>query len=243
MQGVHRACWTERIAPGDGGQQTVADTGPRSPAGNWIGSSLTQGGVMAAHTVPPTTYTSSGVHLQSTPRRRMRTVGVVSSLAGLVVSASIVAAVSLTGHADTAPANPADPTTPVTVSADALPTVQIDGVAWSQAVVGNTVYVGGRFTNARPAGAAAGVNQTARSNFLAYNLTTGELITTFAPSFNAQVRSVVASPDGTRLYVGGDFTSVNGVSRSRIAAFDLDNGQELWSHDVVEERFHGLMPP
>jgi outer membrane protein assembly factor BamB len=30
---------------------------------------------------------------------------------------------------------------------------------------------------------------------------------------------------------------------SRIAAFDLGNGQELWSHDVVEERFHGLMPP
>ncbi|WP_375500594.1 hypothetical protein [uncultured Jatrophihabitans sp.] len=39
------------------------------------------------------------------------------------------------------------------VTADALPTVQIDGVAWSQAIVGNTVYVGGKFTHARPAGA------------------------------------------------------------------------------------------
>ena len=52
--------------------------------------------------------------------------------------------------------NPSDPKTPVTVSADPLPTVQIDGVAWTQRVIGNTVYVGGRFTTARPAGAAAG---------------------------------------------------------------------------------------
>ena len=43
-----------------------------------------------------------------------------------------------------------------TVTADALPTVQIDGVAWAQAVVGNTVYVAGEFTTARPAGAPAG---------------------------------------------------------------------------------------
>jgi PKD repeat protein len=180
---------------------------------------------MAAHTVPPMTHSSNGADPNATSsRRRVSKVGVVTSLAGLAVSASIVAAVSLTGHADTAPANPADPSTPVTVSADALPTVQIDGVAWSQAVVGNTVYVGGNFANARPAGAAAGTNLTARSNFLAYDLTTGQLITSFAPTFNAQVRTVVASPDGTRLYVGGDFTSVNGVSRSRIAAFDLATG-------------------
>ena len=142
-------------------------------------------------------------------RRRAALLTVVA-LAGASVTAG---AVQLLVQADSAPANPADPATPATVSADALPTVQMDGVAWSQAVIGNTVYVGGRFSNARPAGAAAGTNLTARSNFLAYNLTTGELITTFAPSFNAQVRTVVASPDGTRLYVGGDFTSVNGVSR------------------------------
>ncbi len=195
---------------------------------------------MAAHMVPTTTHISNGTHPHAAPRRRVRTVGVVTSLAGLVVSASIVAAVSLTGHADTAPANPADPTTPVTVSADALPTVQIDGVAWSQAVVGNTVYVGGNFTNARPAGAASGTNLTPRSHFLAYNLTTGELITSFAPSFNAQVRTVVASADGTRLYVGGDFTSINGVSRSRIAAFDIATGNLVPFFPSVAYNVHAI---
>ncbi|QRY39477.1 PKD domain-containing protein [Microbacterium hominis] len=123
-------------------------------------------------------------------------------------------------HADVSP-----PTgTPSTVTADALPTVQINGIVWDQAVVGNVVYAAGKFTSARPAGAAAGTNETPRSNLLAYDITTGVLITSFAPSINAQVRQVEASPDGTRLYIVGDFTTVNGQTRNRVAAFDLPSG-------------------
>lgn len=114
-----------------------------------------------------------------------------------------------------------------TVSADPLPTVQIDGVAFTQAVVGDVVYVGGRFATARPAGAAPGVDTVPRTNFLAYRLETGELVTTFAPSFNAQVRVVSASPDGRRLYVGGDFTEVDGRPRRYLAAFDVATGALL----------------
>src|SRR5690348_10997259 len=68
--------------------------------------------------------------------------------------------------ADTAPV---PPVTLSTVSADSLPTVQVNGVVWSQVVVGNTVYATGSFSQARPAGSAAGSNQTPRSNILAYN--------------------------------------------------------------------------
>ena len=71
------------------------------------------------------------------------------------------------------------------VTADGLPTVQIDGVVWSVAVVGNTVYAGGSFANARPAGAAPGTSLTPRSNLLSFDLTTGNLNTSFAPSLNA----------------------------------------------------------
>ena len=46
--------------------------------------------------------------------------------------------------ADTAPVDPAAPGSPPTVAADALPAPQINGVVWSQAVVGDTVYVGGQ---------------------------------------------------------------------------------------------------
>jgi PKD repeat protein len=112
-----------------------------------------------------------------------------------------------------------------TVSADALPTVQIDnGVVWSQAIVGNTVYAGGEFQNTRPAGAKVGTSLTPRSNLLAYDITTGNLITSFAPTVNAAVRVVAASPDGKTVYIGGTFTSINGSSRFRIAAFSTATG-------------------
>ena len=57
-----------------------------------------------------------------------------------------------TARADTSP--PAG--VPATASAKALPTWQINGVGWAQVVVGNTVYVTGSFTTARPPGVAVG---------------------------------------------------------------------------------------
>lgn len=124
--------------------------------------------------------------------------------------------------ADTSPQDPNDPLTPVTVSADGLPTAQINGVVWSQAMVGNRVYAGGSFSTARPAGSSTG--GVTRNNMLAFDVTTGVLSTSFAPSFNAQVRSVAVSPDKSRVYVGGDFTTVDGVTRRRIAAFNASTG-------------------
>ena len=98
----------------------------------------------------------------------------------LSVLLALVGLTALTpaASADTAPPSP---TTPATVSADALPTVQVNGVVWSQATVGNTVYATGSFSAARPAGSAAGANLTTRNNLLAYDITTGNLITSFAP--------------------------------------------------------------
>ncbi len=114
-----------------------------------------------------------------------------------------------------------------TVTTDFLPTAQIDnGVVWTLKVIGNTVYAGGSFTAARPAGASPGVNTVPRSNLLSFNLTTGAL-TSFAPTFNGQIKSLAASPDGTRLYVGGSFTTVNGATRFNIAAFDTATGALL----------------
>jgi hypothetical protein len=122
--------------------------------------------------------------------------------------------------ADTAP--PAG--LPATVSADSLPTTQINGVAYDQVIVGNTVYVTGEFSSARPAGSAAGQNESPRSNLLAYNLTTGVLLTTWKPSINAKAKSIIASADGQTIYVGGNFTTANGMTRNRVAAFNATTG-------------------
>ncbi len=139
--------------------------------------------------------------------------------------------------ADTAPV---DPTLPETVSAAALPTVQINGVVWSQVIVGNTVYATGQFTSARPAGSPLGTNETPRSNILAYDLTTGDLITTWAPTLNAQGMKLLASADGSVIYVAGDFDQVNGQWRSRIAAINAQTGALLPFNPGANSRVDAL---
>ncbi|WP_164734575.1 PKD domain-containing protein [Microbacterium lemovicicum] len=136
-------------------------------------------------------------------------------MAGLAMTA-------VPASADSSPA----PGVEETVTADPLPTAQIDGVAWTQAIVGNTVFVGGEFTNARPAGSAAGVNTSARQNLMSYNLSTG-VMTSWNPGANGIVRSISASPDGSRIYVAGSFTNIAGVARNRVAAFDATTGNIL----------------
>ncbi len=162
------------------------------------------------------------------PGAPVRAGRVAGNVAATAIALLLAVALALTGapasSADSAPVDPNDPKTPVTVTADSLPTAQHDGVAWQTTVIGNTVYVAGRFNNARPFGAAPGTQQVARSNILAFNLTTGQLIPGFAPVLNAQALSIAPSPDGSRIYVGGDFTSVNGVQRWRVAALDAVTG-------------------
>lgn len=125
-----------------------------------------------------------------------------------------------------------------TVTADALPTVQVNGVVWTQVMIGNTVYAGGEFTSARPAGVAAGTQETRRKNLLAYDITTGKLNTKFVPgSFNGAIRALAVSSDKKTLYVGGGFTEVGSTKRGRFAALNVKSGA-LKSH---KPSFNGLI--
>ncbi|WP_028047338.1 LamG domain-containing protein [Cellulomonas sp. URHE0023] len=149
-----------------------------------------------------------------------RTSHITRRLVAVVAAAGLIGVgLGTAASADTAPTDPSDPASPTTVSADALPTPQIDGVVWSQTTVGDTVYVAGSFTTARPAGAAAGVDTVPRSNLLAFSISTGQLLP-WAPVADGQVRSITRSPDGSRIYVTGDFSKIDGVYHVRIAAFD-----------------------
>jgi hypothetical protein len=147
----------------------------------------------------------------------------IAALAGVVAIPALSLAGAGAGQADTRPAAG----TPATVSADPLPTVQVNGIVWSQAVIGTTVYAGGNFSAARPAGAAPGTSTFRRTNLLAFDIRTGVVKSGFAPTFNGQVLAVTGSPDGKRLYAAGEFTTVNGVRRNRIAAFDTATGRLL----------------
>ena len=135
---------------------------------------------------------------------------------GMVVVGSMSSA-----QADTDP--PAG--TPSTVSADSLATWQINGVVWSQVTIGDTVYAAGEFSQARPPGVAqGGAGSVNVGNLIAYNITTGNLIASFNHTLNAQALVVTKSPDNSRIYVGGDFTTVDGQARGHIAAFDVATG-------------------
>ena len=116
-----------------------------------------------------------------------------------------------------------------------LPTAQIDGVAWGQLVVGDVVYVVGDFQAARPAGAPKGQQEVPRSNILAYDIHSGELIEDFTPTLNGAGRSLALSEDGKTLYVAGEFDQVNGEWHSRLAAFDVsqDHGTLISSFSPV----------
>lgn len=116
----------------------------------------------------------------------------------------------------------------VTVTADLLPTPQINGVVWDQIIVGDVVYFGGSFTSARPFGAKPGEKESPRGNIGAYNLKTGELLP-WAPKFNGAIRTFEKSVDGKYLYIGGEFTSVDGAKRYRLATIDIASGK-LASH-------------
>jgi len=135
---------------------------------------------------------------------------------------------ALAGAALTGPAAPgaeaATVSSTATVSADALPTVQVNGVVWAQVIAGGRVYATGEFTSARPAGSASGQNEVARANLLAYDLVTGQLVTSFSPALNGPGYALAASSDGSRLYVAGSFTSAGGRAVNRVAAVSTATG-------------------
>jgi hypothetical protein len=92
-----------------------------------------------------------------------------------------------------------------------------DGIAYSVSIQGNTVYVGGDFNRA-----VKGKQSVPRSNVMAVNRDTGEVFPGFVANTNGTVYSVVS--DGPSVYVGGDFTTINGVAKSRLAKVNAVSG-------------------
>lgn len=77
------------------------------------------------------------------------------------------------------------------------------------AQVGDTVFVGGNFQYVQKGQNPGPGERIEQSNLAAFNVHTGEWISSFRPTFNAQVKDLIALPGG-RLVVAGEFTQVNG---------------------------------
>jgi hypothetical protein len=81
---------------------------------------------------------------------------------------------------------------------------------------GNRVILAGSF----PGLADADGTPHAQPFLAAYDIDTGLVDATFAPSFDSFIEAIAVSADGNHLFVGGAFNTVNGENHSRIVKID-----------------------
>ncbi len=93
---------------------------------------------------------------------------------------------------------------------------------------GDTVFAGGLFGAITDPGREQ--TPTRRWNLASFDATSGEL-TTFAPVLDGRVHALEAT--ASSLYVGGDFTSVDGVARHALVKLDLATGAVDTSFDAA----------
>ncbi|MEX3611251.1 fibrinogen-like YCDxxxxGGGW domain-containing protein [Rothia sp. LK2588] len=86
--------------------------------------------------------------------------------------------------------------------------------------VNGTVFVGGDYKFVQ---SAAG-EQVQQPFLTGYDVNTGELVRTFTPRLNGQVKSLVGLPNG-KLAVGGEFTQVNGEPNNGFVVLDPVTGE------------------
>jgi concanavalin A-like lectin/glucanase superfamily protein/beta-propeller uncharacterized protein DUF5122 len=74
---------------------------------------------------------------------------------------------------------------------------------------GKTLYAGGNFTH---------VDGQSRNHLAAFSTATGALLRGWQPHASGKVLSLAVSPDGSAVYIGGDFGTLNGSSRPHAGA-------------------------
>jgi hypothetical protein len=89
--------------------------------------------------------------------------------------------------------------------------------------VGGTVYLGGQFTQLVPP-AGSGAAAVGRNRLAALDVA-GRTLLPWNPNADKTVRALALSADGTKLYVGGDFSKIGGVYAPKIAMLDLATGK------------------
>jgi len=100
----------------------------------------------------------------------------------------------------------------------------IDGRVEAIAVDGDTVFVGGTFTQIHdPLNEGDIINQP---YLFAYSKSSGNVIRTFDPVLNNSVFTLETTGEGTGVFAAGVFTNINGESRRALAKLD-NNGDRV----------------
>ncbi len=89
---------------------------------------------------------------------------------------------------------------------------------------GATLYAGGNFT---------GVNGSYRGYLAAFSTATGALLSTWKPAATGPVHAIAPGPGGQSVWVGGDFTKLDGQPRTKAGAVSAATGALLpWAPNL-----------
>jgi hypothetical protein len=105
--------------------------------------------------------------------------------------------------------------------ADWTPDVVSSGGVRYLAQAGSTMIAAGSFTQVKNHGSSTVLT---RNNIFSFNATTGVVNTAFAPNVDGMIHSLVVSPDGLNVFLGGEFSHVNGASAIGIAEVNIATG-------------------
>jgi hypothetical protein len=137
-----------------------------------------------------------------------------------IAALGIAAVMALTGTG-TADASPAIGRVVSTNPANYTPNIT-NGAVYKSAEANGMLYLGGSFTSVTAAAGTSPAGSFTRNHILSINAATGSISTSFAPKVNGDVWAII--PSGTSLYIGGSFTSVNGVARRGLAKINATTG-------------------
>ncbi len=89
--------------------------------------------------------------------------------------------------------------------------------------IGDRIFVGGKFTEVR---AFSNDSPEDQPYLAAFDADSGEWISNFRPEIDAPVYALHASADGSRLFVGGEFTNINDAEYTEgLGAIDPNTGE------------------
>ncbi|SCL15457.1 Di-glucose binding within endoplasmic reticulum [Micromonospora rhizosphaerae] len=100
------------------------------------------------------------------------------------------------------------------------PNIQ-DGTVFAIHDAGSKVIAGGSFTQVRNRDSSTDLS---RNFVLAFDKATGDVDTSFAPVVDGEVSAIVAGPTAGTVYIAGDFNTVNGVNRRKLALINVADG-------------------
>jgi hypothetical protein len=143
-------------------------------------------------------------------RRSIRYVAAPLALAVVATVAAISASVAAVQQ----------PNVVTAVPSTATPNI-VDGTTIAITKVGSRMIVGGDFTQVTNQGSSTALS---RPYILAFDVTTGQVDTTFLPVINDQVLSLQPGPTADTVYVGGKFTTVDGVNHRDLVLLRTTDG-------------------